>query len=102
VRRRFLLAPEAAIDLAQIWRHIEKRANREVADHVESVIREKIAFLARNPGSGHWRKVLTDEPAKFFAVYSYLIVYRPETRPLEIIAILHGHRDVARILGDRL
>jgi len=34
-------------------------------------------------------------------VYSYLIVYRPESRPLEIVSILHGRRDVARILTER-
>jgi plasmid stabilization system protein ParE len=73
-----------------------------MADHVESVIRGKIAFLARNPGGGHWRTELTDEPVRFFAVYSYLIVYRPETQPLEIVAILHGYRDVTQILRDRL
>src|SRR6266567_2094899 len=79
--RRYVLAPEAALDLVQIWRYIKKQSNVEIADHVESVIREKIVFLAANPGAGHWRKNLTDEAVKFFPVYSYLIVYRHETTP---------------------
>jgi antitoxin ParD1/3/4/toxin ParE1/3/4 len=54
------------------------------------------------PGVGHWRRDLTNEPVKFFAVYSYLIVYRPETRPLEVVAILHGRRDVAELLKNHL
>jgi toxin ParE1/3/4 len=70
-------------------------------DH-ESVIREKISILAANPGAGHWRKNLTDETVKFFPVYSYLIVYRPETTPLQIVSILHGRRDVAELLKGRL
>jgi antitoxin ParD1/3/4/toxin ParE1/3/4 len=45
---------------------------------------------------------LTDEPVKLFSVYSYLIVYRPETKPLQVVAILRGHRDVGHILKDRL
>jgi antitoxin ParD1/3/4/toxin ParE1/3/4 len=45
---------------------------------------------------------LTDEPVKFFSVYSYLIVYRPETKPLQVVAILHGNRDVEQLLKDRL
>jgi plasmid stabilization system protein ParE len=45
---------------------------------------------------------LTDEPVKFFSVYSYLIVYRPETKPLQVVAILHGRRDVEQLLKDRL
>ena len=31
-----------------------------------------------------------------------LIVYRPETKPLQIVAILHGRRDVERLLKNRL
>jgi hypothetical protein len=27
-----------------------------MADRVESVIREKIVYLAERPGGGHWRK----------------------------------------------
>lgn len=73
-----------------------------MADRVESVIRHRIVFLARTPGAGHWRRNLTDEAVKFFPVYSYLIVYRPETKPLQVVSILHGHRDVERILKDRL
>jgi hypothetical protein len=45
---------------------------------------------------------LTGEPVKFFPVYSYLIAYRPETKPLEVVGILHGHRDLEELLKDRL
>jgi plasmid stabilization system protein ParE len=38
--RRYILAPEAADDLVEIWRYIEGRAGVEVAGRVESVIRE--------------------------------------------------------------
>jgi hypothetical protein len=41
-----------------------------MADRVEAAIREQIVFLAGNPGTGHWRKDLTDEPVKFSLVYS--------------------------------
>ncbi|HEY4959931.1 MAG TPA: type II toxin-antitoxin system RelE/ParE family toxin [Terriglobales bacterium] len=99
---RFVLAPEAANDLVQIWRHIKKQTSVEMADRVESVILDKILYLARTPGAGHWRKDLTNEAVKVFPVYSYLIVYRPETRPLQVVSILHGHRDVEQILKDRL
>jgi antitoxin ParD1/3/4 len=96
--RRYLLAPEAAFDLVEIWRYIKKQGNVEIADRVESVIRDKIVFLSRNPGAGHQRKNLTDEAVKFFPAYSYLIVYRPDTKPLQVVSILHGHRDVEQIL----
>jgi toxin ParE1/3/4 len=99
--RRYVLAPEAALDLIQIWRYIKQQSNVEIADRVESVIRDRIAFLARNPSAGHWRKNLTDKKVRFFPVYSYLIVYRPDTKPLQVVSILHGRRDVEQILKDR-
>lgn len=102
MRRRYILAPEAALDLVQLWRYIRRRASLEMADRVESVIREKIVFLAGTPGGGHWRKDFTKEHVKFFSVYSYLIVFRPETRPLQVVAILHGQRDVGQILRGRV
>jgi plasmid stabilization system protein ParE len=99
---RYVLAPEAALDLVQIWRYIKKQSSVAVADRVEAVIRNKIVFLTRTPGAGHWNKDLTDVAVKFFPVYSYLIVYRPETEPLQVVSILHGHRNVEQILKGRL
>ena len=61
---RYVLAPQAAFDLVQIWRYIKKQGSVAVADHVESAIRDKIVFLAGTPGAGHWRKNLTDEAVK--------------------------------------
>ena len=102
MKARFFLAPQAVADLADIWRYITERSSVGMADHVEAVIREKFAFLARSPEAGHHRINLTDEEVKFFPVYSYLIVYRPATTPLQIVAILHGRRDIEQVLGDRL
>jgi len=47
------------------------------------------------------RKDLTDVSVRFFPVYSYLIVYRPDTKPLQVVAVLHGRRDVGKILRKR-
>jgi plasmid stabilization system protein ParE len=41
---RYVLAPEAARDLAHIWRYIKQQSSMGMADHVESVIRDKIIF----------------------------------------------------------
>jgi antitoxin ParD1/3/4/toxin ParE1/3/4 len=102
MNRRYVLSPEAALDLIQIWRHIKRESSVAVADRIESAIRDKIALLAGSPGAGHWRKNLTDQPVKFFPVYSYLIVYRPDTKPLQVVSILHGRRDIEHLLRNRL
>ena len=99
---RYVLAPEAAFDLVEIWSYIRRQSSIEVADRVESMILDKVAFLARNPGAGHWRRNLTGEAVKFFPIYSYLIVYRPDTKPLQVVSILHGRRDVEQTLKHRL
>ena|SRR5271157_1567181 len=102
MKARFVLAPQAAADLAEIWRYIKEQSSVAMADRVELAILEKFAFLAQTPEAGHHRSNLTDENVKFFPVYSYLIVYRPETKPLQVVSILHGRRDVEQVLKDRL
>jgi antitoxin ParD1/3/4/toxin ParE1/3/4 len=99
---RYVLAPEAAFDLVEIWSYIRRQSSIEVADRVESIILDKVAFLAENPDAGHWRRNLTDEAVKFFPVYSFLVVYRPDTKPLQVVSILHGRRDMEQILKGRL
>jgi|SRR5271165_57443 len=98
---RYVLAPQAALDLVEIWLYIKKQTSVAVAVRVESTTRERIVFLAGSPGAGYLRKDLMDADVKFLPVYSYLIVYRPETNPLQIAAILHGRRDVQQILKGR-
>ena len=98
MKARYLLAPEAASDLVQIWRYIKKKSSMDMADRVESVILDRIRFLAENPGAGHWRRNLTNQPVRFFPVYSYLVIYRSDTKPLQVVSILHGYRDVQQIL----
>lgn len=102
MRRKYIVAPQAARDLVDVWRYLAKEASEDTADRVESAIRNKLAYLADFPNGGHVRRDLTTADVRFFSVYSYLIVYRPETKPLEIVAILHGRRNFPTILTKRL
>ncbi|HEX7363165.1 MAG TPA: type II toxin-antitoxin system RelE/ParE family toxin [Bryobacteraceae bacterium] len=99
---RYILSPQAARDLVQIWHYIKKESSKETADRVESVIRDKCVYLADFPHAGHLRPDLTSARVRFLSVYSYLIVYRPETKPLQVAAILHGKRQVSEILAKRV
>ena len=101
MKPRYVLAPEAARDLVEIWIHLKEQAGLETANRIELAIRGRILFLCTNPGAGHWRRDLTGHDVKFFSVYSYLVVYRPETQPLQIVSILHGRRDLEEILKRR-
>jgi antitoxin ParD1/3/4/toxin ParE1/3/4 len=63
-------------------------------------IRNALQFLSTHPGIGHLREDLTDQPVKFWPVFSYLVIYNPSSRPLEVLRVLHAARDVATILDD--
>ena len=49
---------------------------------------------------GHTREDLTRRSVKFWSVFSYLLVYDPESKPLTVIAVLHGARDVEQLLKN--
>jgi toxin ParE1/3/4 len=57
--------------------------------------------LARMPGQGHRRNDLTRESVLFFPLYSYLIVYQADADPIHVVAVIHGGRNVKRILKKR-
>lgn len=93
----FVLTPRAEQDVSDIWDYIAAD-NIEAADRVLDALEKALHNLAKNPGIGHMREELADRRHRFFPVYSYLIVYRLETKPLQVIRVLHGARDVENIL----
>lgn len=51
------------------------------------------------PEIGHRREDLADEPLRFWPVYSYLVIYRADVSPIEVVRVLSGYRDVAELLS---
>ena len=96
--KSFILTPRAEQDVSDIWDYIAADSI-EAADRVLAVLEKTLHRLAKNPGIGHMREDLADRRHRFFLVYSYLIVYRFETQPLQVIRVLHAARDVQSILG---
>ena len=96
--RRFRLAPEAPQEVKDIWAYIVSD-NTTAAARVRQEIRDTCRRLAQHPYIGHRRDDLTTrDDVLFWPVYSYLVVYRPDTRPLEILRVLHGKRNVEGLL----
>ena len=58
-------------------------------------------MLADMPGIGHFRDDLLDRRYKFWAVHSFLIAYEWEARPIRVIAVVHGARNLAASLRRR-
>jgi plasmid stabilization system protein ParE len=47
----------------------------------------------------NWREELADKPPSFSSRLFLLDRYRHETKPLQIVPVLHAARDVQSILG---
>lgn len=99
----YVLTPLAKADIFDIWAYIAEN-NEPAGDRVEQAIYDACAFLAAGPLCGHTRPDLTSRPLRFWTLTrypNYTVVYRPETAPLQIIAVLHGKRNIPRILKQR-
>lgn len=95
----YALTPKAAEDLDEIWDYVAEDKSPSRADAVTERIRESIELVALTPGMGHGREDLADESLRVWPVYSYLIVYRPEQRPIEIVRILGGYQDILHLFA---
>ena len=98
----FQLTEDAIVDIDAIWLYLLEREGLETADRVVTDLFKAFYKLADIPNSGHRRADLTNRPVLFYTVFSYLVIYSPETKPLQIVGVLHGKRNVARLLRQRL
>src|ERR1700692_4544794 len=74
------------------------------AERVETEILTTCRRLARHPRMGINRQDITLPPVRFWTITkfpNYVIVYRPETVPLQVAAILHGKRSLKEVLSNR-
>jgi plasmid stabilization system protein ParE len=93
----FVLTPIAARDLVGIWDYLAE-TSPEAADRVLQALQKGMRKLSKEPDIGHLREDLADRRHRFFLVYSYLVVYRPDTKPLQVLRVLHAARDVQALL----
>ena len=96
----YRLSARALRDLRSICSYIAKD-KESAAIRVESAILEACELLSVNPQIGTERPHTTDRPVRFWPVSrypNYLVIYLPETKPLQIVAILHGRRNIRVVL----
>jgi antitoxin ParD1/3/4 len=99
----FQFTQQATEDLDAIWWFIAEE-NRDAAERVELEIVATCGRLAKHPRIGTKRQDITALPVRFWAVTgfpNYVIVYRPDTAPLQVVAVLHGKRDLKEVLEGR-
>ena len=96
---RYLLTPAPRDDLRQILEYIAQDSPAAAL----KVLRDFTAAMrriARSPGVGRLMADVADEPLRSWTVHSYLIIYRDGVKPVQIVRVLHGARDIAAILED--
>lgn len=89
----FVLTPEARKDLKEIFSDIAE-------DSPDTA--ERLQNLGRSPGIGHYHEELLSRKYRFWNFYSYVVVYVWEASPIQVIAVIHGARDLAVFLTLRL
>lgn len=96
----YRFTPQAAEDLFEIWRYVAED-NEEAASRVENAILAACSFLANASLSGRVRRELTSRPLRFWPVRQfphYIVAYDPAEKPLQIIRLLHGKRDLQHLM----
>jgi plasmid stabilization system protein ParE len=99
----YALTPLAKADIFEIWSYIAE-GSEKAADRVEQAIYDECAFVAEAPMRGHSRSDLTSRSLRFWTLTrypNYTVVYRPGTSPLQVVAVLHGKRNLRRVLKER-
>lgn len=96
----FRLNKDALSDLEEAVAYLTEESERAALDLVDD-LESGFRFLAQWPHTGHRRTDLTKSQLRFWTIAGYVIAYRPTPKPLTIIAILHGSRDIHSILKDR-
>ena len=93
----YVVTELAESDLIEIASYIAED-NLAAAERVLSDFKAAFEKLAQMPEIGHHRIDLADEELRFWPVHSYLVIYRPETKPLQVVRVLSGYRDIPELL----
>jgi plasmid stabilization system protein ParE len=94
--------PRALSDLDVIWSYIAADSVK-AANRVEAAIVSACNSLARNPLLGTKRSEITPLPVRFWTVPrfpNFIVVYRPDTQPLQVVAVLHGRRNLRSLFHE--
>ena len=99
LRRVLVWSPEADQDLIEIWSYLSAEASAQVADKQLRRIDAVAQTLPRHPFRGRPR---TEIAAGIRSVIAqpYIIFYRPTNTAVEVVRVLHGRRDIARIFAE--
>jgi plasmid stabilization system protein ParE len=87
---RYRLSGPAQLDTEELFDYIAA-GDFETALRIENDLFETLTLLASRPLIGHLRTDLQiPRHLRVWPFYSWLIIYDPATKPLEIVRVWHG------------
>ena len=99
------LSPDALADLADIYDGIAANEEAGRAAHVQDRVLAAIAALAQHPERGAYPKELLALGVRDFRqtyFKPYRIVYKVESRSVDVYLVADGRRDMQTLLARRL
>jgi toxin ParE1/3/4 len=91
---RFILSRAARSDFLSIINYIKERSGKNAAQHVADDFNAAFNRLVKYPNEGHTREELDDQTLRVVTVHTYLIIFWPDTKPLQIARIISGYRNL--------
>lgn len=101
MKRQFVLTPEAKSDLRAILLDIAEDSP-DTAERIRAEFYAELQKLVQNPGIGHYHDELLSRKYRFWNFYKYVIAYAWEAKPIQIISVVHGARELAVFLSLRV
>lgn len=86
MRPRFRLTPEARADLREILLDIATDSP-DAAERLRPEFYQALQSLAQAPGPGHYHEELLDRRYRFWNIYSYVVCYVWQKKPIQIVAV---------------
>ena len=101
---RFVVLPAADRDIDEQAEYLSVQASLETALRFYDAIEETFSFLASHPaiGAPYEGRTLAGAGIRVWRVSGFgnhLAFYRPIEGGIEILRVLHGARDIGRVLG---
>jgi toxin ParE1/3/4 len=91
------LSDLAKDDLTEIWATIAEARDEQTAERMTRAILRKCRSHAQFPESGRLRENISPG-VRSFPVRPYVVFYRVDENTIMVLRVLHGKRDVERVM----
>ncbi|MBV8155687.1 MAG: type II toxin-antitoxin system RelE/ParE family toxin [Candidatus Eremiobacteraeota bacterium] len=101
MKRQTTYAGQARIDLVRIWQYIASSHGPAPADSVVRRIGAAMRdVIQKHPNVGRSRPEFGN--VRSYPVVPYVVFYRVDSQRVEVLRIVHGHRDIREPLMSLL